>query len=531
MNRLRQTSPRLTQIVRVVVRHKFIGVLRGKGHWPSPQEVRKTFEELGLVFIKFGQILALRRDLLPDAYITELEQLQDQLPTVAFAEIRETVETELGASLEQLFASFSETPLAAATIAQVHVATMQDGRPVVVKVQRPGLRAQISTDIAALAYLAALGERLSPRLRTLGPARMVQEFAESLRQEIDFGREARSIRRFRTSMAEIENLWIPDFIGERSSTRVLTMDHSYGERLDRYVSTHPESKSGCIDTFVKVMLRSIFEVGFFHADPHPGNLFVLPDGRVCLHDFGNMGELDETMRDSLSRMLAASVGGDARAATDGYLEIAKAGDDLDRPALQADIAAILRDMKARAEAQISIGDALTSLLRAGSRHGVRSPRDFFLLTRAFVITESLLSQLDPQFNFTKALREEMIRANEQRRTPARLLKTWSKVFQDVERLANDAPIDTHRILRRIAEGDLGRLRVPEMEHKIRNISRDLERLTGGVVVAALIIGGSMLEMVSRGGWLGFIGRAMLSIGLIGALIIAIGAWLRFRRNP
>src|ERR1019366_1942020 len=150
---LLRAAPRLIQILRVLARHKFLGALRGKKHWPPPKAVRETFEELGLTFIKFGQVLALRRDLLPDAYIEELELLHDQLPAMGMEAVRTTVETELGAPLTELFSSFSETPLAAATIAQVHEATMQDGRHVAVKVQRPGLKAMIATDVAAMTYL------------------------------------------------------------------------------------------------------------------------------------------------------------------------------------------------------------------------------------------------------------------------------------------------------------------------------------------------------------------------------------------
>ncbi|MBA2704735.1 MAG: AarF/ABC1/UbiB kinase family protein [Blastocatellia bacterium] len=195
-----RATPRLIQILRVLARHKFLGALLGKRHWPPPKEVRETVEELGLTFIKFGQVLAMRRDLLPDAYIDELERLHDQLPAMGIDEVRATVEVELGSPLTELFSSFSETPLAAATIAQVHEATMQGGRHVAVKVQRPCLKAMISTDITALTYLVALGERLFPRLRALDLPVVVSEFAKTLNRETDFSREARSIALFRKAL-------------------------------------------------------------------------------------------------------------------------------------------------------------------------------------------------------------------------------------------------------------------------------------------------------------------------------------------
>ena len=209
-------AQRLTQILRVLTRHKFLGALFGRSHWPPPKEVRETFEELGLVFLKLGQVLALRRDLLPAAYIDELRLLHDHLPAMGIEEVRATVKVALGAPLTKLFSSFGETPLAAATIAQVHEATMQDGRHVAVKVQRPGLKAIISTDIAALNYLVRLGVGLFPSLRALDLPIVVRELATSLNRETDFGREARSIVLIRAALADVPDLWIPDVIDRKS---------------------------------------------------------------------------------------------------------------------------------------------------------------------------------------------------------------------------------------------------------------------------------------------------------------------------
>ena len=303
---LLRAAPRLAQILRVLVRHKFLGALLGKRRWPSPKEVRETFEELGLVFLKFGQVLAMRRDLLPAAYIDELELLHDELPAMDIDMVRARVEGELGTPLTVLFSSFGETPLAAATIAQVHGATMRDGRHVAVKVQRPGLDAIIATDIAALTYLVALGERLFPSLRALDLPVVVSEFASSLNRETDFRREARSIVLFRAALADVPDLWIPGVVAECSGGTVLTLEFSAGERIDHYAKLHPEAMPRSMNTLVTLMLQSIFEEGLFHADPHPGNVFVLPDGRLSLLDFGNTGELDEAMRDSLILLLEQS---------------------------------------------------------------------------------------------------------------------------------------------------------------------------------------------------------------------------------
>src|SRR5450830_1455059 len=521
-----RVAPRLMQILRVLARHKFVGALFGRTHWPSPKEVRETFQKLGLVFLKFGQVLALRRDLLPAAYIDELELLHDQLPAMGIDVVRATVEVELGAPLTKLFASFSETPLAAATIAQVHEATMQDGRHVAVKVQRPCLKEVIATDIAALTYLVALGERLVPRLRALDLPVVVRELANSLNRETDFGREARSIVLIRAALSDVPDLWIPDVVAERSGETVLTMEYSAGERVDFYARLHPEAMPRAVNTLVKLMLHSIFEEGLFHADPHPGNVFVLPDGRLSLLDFGNTGDLDEPMRESLTLLLEAVVKGDARAATEAYLEMAPANEKVNHVALLVDIKAVLYEIRRTNLANVSIGNAFESLLRAGSRNGVHNPGEFVLLTRAFAILESMIGLLAPDYNHMESFREEISRLTAQHFAPERIKEKSTKLAREMERLITDAPSDTRRILRRIAGGDLGRL--PGLEALGRRFNRNLERLTGAVAFAALVVGGAMLLMTPMGGWHDTLGNTMIISGFAGIIIIYIRA---LRRDP
>jgi ubiquinone biosynthesis protein len=523
-----RAAPRLIQILRVLIRHKFLGALRGKRHWPPPKEVRETVEELGLTFIKFGQVLAMRRDLLPDAYIDELELLHDQLPAMGIDEVRRTVEDELGAPLTELFSSFSETPLAAATIAQVHEATMRDGRHVAVKVRRPCLKEMITTDIAALTYLVAIGERLFPRLRALDLPVVVSEFAKSLNRETDFSREARSIVILRTALADVPDLWIQDVVAEYSRGAVLTLEFSAGERVDLYATLHPEAMPRSINTLVKLMLQTIFEEGLFHADPHPGNVFVLPDGRLSLLDFGMTGELDEPMRESLILLLEAVVKGDARAATEAYLEMAPASEKVNRAALLVDIKAALYEIHRSDLADVSIGNAFESLLRAGSRNGVHNPSEFFLLTRAFVILESMMRELAPGHDYMESFREEISRLTAQHFSLARIKEKTTKLARELERLVSDAPGDMRRILRRVAEGDLGRVQSPALEALGGRVSRNLERLTGAIASAALVVGGSMLLLTPMGGWHHRLGETMIISGIVGMFIMSIGAWRRDR---
>ena len=520
--------PRLFQILGVLARHKVLGALFGRRHWPTPTQVREAFEELGLVFLKFGQVLAMRHDLLPAAYSDELAQLHDDLPPMAFDVVGATIEQSLGSPLTALFASFGETPLAAATVAQVHDAFTLDGRRVAVKVQRPGLVPIIATDIAALTTLVALGEKLLPRLRAFDLPRVVSEFDASLQREIDFSREARSVMLMRTALADFHDLWIPEVITPLSSGVVLTMEFSAGERIDDYAKQHPEAMSGLMDTLLRVMLQSIFEEGMFHADPHPGNVFVLPDGRLSLLDFGNTGELDEPMRESLALLLEAVVKGHARAATEAYLELASAGADVNRVGLIADMKAALYEIRQTNLAQVSIGTALDSLTKAGSRNGVHNPAEFVLLTRAFVILESMIGQLDPQHDYMASFRHEIARLSEQHFTSGRIKDKSTQLARDVERLIIDAPGDTRRVLRRFAEGDLGRL--PGLEALGARASRNLERLARAIAYAALVISGSLLLLTPVGGWHHLLGEAMVICGIVGMLVIGIGAMRRSHRQ-
>lgn len=514
--------PRLAAIVRILARHRFFAALRGRALWPAPSHVREALEDCGVVFQKFGQVLALRRDILPDEYVRELNLLHDRLPPMGVTEVAAVIEAELGAPPQELFASFDQQPLAAATIAQVHAATLLDGRAVVVKVRRPGLEQQIARDTAALAYLAVLAENLSPQLRTLDLAGMVAEFRASLRRETDFRIEAQSIRRFRAAMADVEGLWIPGVIADHSTEAVMTLEHSPGVRIDIYAQARPDAGAALAEAVAAVVLRQVFQEGLFHADPHPGNLFVLPDGRLCLHDFGMIGELDEPMREALTALLEATVAGDARGATDAYLDLGIVGSDVDRGALERDLGELLRRIRERPLAEVSVGDALRGLLRVGSDHRVRNPGVLLLLTRAFLIAESVLRQLDPDLNVVEVFRRQLGDIAARRYEPRRLAARALRAGHQMEQLLATAPTDLRRLLRRAADGELGRVHTPGLERLGVRLSRGLERLAGAVASAGLLVAGSMV--VDGAGWRPLLGQALLGVGILGSLAVAFGAW-------
>jgi ubiquinone biosynthesis protein len=526
---LHKVAPRLLQIYGILARHKALGAVRGVDHLPPPQSVLATFEELGVTFNKFGQVLAMRTDLLPAAYTNELKVLHDRMPAMDFETVRSMVETGLGSPIQDVFSSFNESAIAAATIAQVHEATLLDGRHVAVKVQRPGLHSIIATDIAAMMYMAVLGEQLFPSLRVYDLTAAVTEFERSLGRELDFEREAASITLFRAALENVPDLWIPGVVSEHSTSCVLTLQFSPGERLDLYAEKHPEDVPRSINTLVTLMLQTIFEQGIFHADPHPGNVFVLPDGRLSLLDFGNTGDLDEPMRDSLVLLLEAVVRGDGKAATEAYLEMATATDDIDRAGLLLDIKAALYEVGRSELVGVSIGDAFDALLKAGTRNGVRNPAEIILLVRAFVILESMSRQYAPDHNYVESFRNETTRLTTRHFSFERIKPKVIKLGRELERLVDQAPGDLRLVLRRIAEGH-GLVQAPALESLGARVSDNLERLAGATASGALVIGGAMLVIARMNDVLSTLGGFMTIVGFVAMLLTLLGTLGRRRER-
>lgn len=519
-----RATPDLWRIARILRRHGLLAGFRPGRSAPTPESVRTALEELGPAFVKLGQVLGLRRDLLPDAYVEELERLQDHSPPVDAVEIRGAVEQELEAPLAELFDTFDAEPLAGASIAQVHRARMASGREVVVKVQRPGIGGRVRRDVESLLALAEILTRLVPRVRPFDPVGLVRELERSLQLELDFTEEARNIRRFREVLADVHGLWIPDVVDDRSGRTVLTMEHSPGLRVDRYAAKHPERRAEIARVISALLLRQVFQEGLFHADPHPGNLFILDDGRVCLHDFGMVGRLGDRTRSALERLLRATVRRDVRGAADAYLEMGIAGEDLSRVALEEELSRLIGEIHARPSKEVSVGQALESLVRLGSRHGLRNPAELLLLTRAFLITEGVLRAVDPEVDVIELFREQVGELEARRLGPGEVSRRAGELAVGVEAFLRESPGDARRMLRRLADGTLGRVHAPQLEGLLVRGSRAVERLTGGVIAASFIVGGALLTGLD--GWHHRTGVILLWVGVALALWVGLGALRR-----
>jgi len=520
-----RATPGLWRVSGILRKHGILRVL-GSGKPPPPHAVRTAIEELGSVFMKFGQVLALRRDLLPDDYIRELESLQNETPPVAFEDIRSAFLAEFGSPPEELFAEFDSKPLATGTIAQAHLARTHAGLEVVVKVRRPMLAEEVRRDLGVLSALARLAAAAVPGVRGLNPTKLVEELGSSLRLEIDFREEAANIVTFRERLADVPNLWMPDALLDLSGETVLTQEYSCGVRVDRYAAAHPDQRQMIVQTLASLLVRQVFEKGLFHADPHPGNLFVFPDGRLCLHDFGMVGSLREDVRISFGQLLMALVGKKVRAAADAYIEMGIADETLSRFELEEELSRLIEEIHNRPPKDVSVGQALGSLVRIGSRRGLRNPSELLLLTRVFLIMEGVLRAVDPEVDILALFRAEMSELEKRfNKVEEFLLRTreWSV---EMEAFVRESPGDARRVLRRLADGTVGRMQVPVLEARTARIARSVERLTSGVIAASFVLGGALL--VALPGWHHALGIALLLLGGTMAIAVAFATVRRAR---
>ncbi|HEX6543473.1 MAG TPA: AarF/ABC1/UbiB kinase family protein [Ktedonobacterales bacterium] len=464
-------------------------------HLTRPEHLRLAIEELGPTFIKLGQILSTRGDLLPQPYLDELVKLQDGVPPMPSEDVRKTVEEELGRPIEETFASFEIEPLASASIGQVHLATLPDGTQVVVKLRRPGVVEQVEEDLHILIDLAAVAERRWSIAKQYDLLAIAQEFAQTLRQELDYLHEGRNVERFAANLASDPTVHIPTVYWDTTTARILTLERITGIKISD-VEALEAAGLDCVSIAhhaTHVLLTTILEHGFFHADPHPGNLFVEPEGRIALIDFGMTGELDTAEQNILLRLLLSISHRNAGQLADVVLELGRTRVHVDRNRLRRDMQHMLDRYCDRALGDVKLTIMLNELLTILRWHHLRLSPDLALLVKTLGMSEGLGVRLNPHFNLMDVyipFTEELLR----RRFS---LRQWTGQMMlvgiDALEMVMALPQQLRHILGDIERGGFEiNIQPQSFEPFLDRMEQLTNRLTLGILAAAFTVGLAVL---------------------------------------
>ncbi|RIK42994.1 MAG: ABC transporter [Chloroflexi bacterium] len=511
----------------VLFHRGWLGHPRREEPYTRPEHFRMAFEDLGVVFIKLGQVLSTRPDLLPPDYIQEFSRLQDAAPPVPYAAVAAVIEAELGALPDTVYAEFDPTPLAAASVGQVHAAHLRDGTPVVVKVQRPGIELAVERDLAVLAELARLANARGLLGAEYDVEGWMSEFAFTLRNELDYTREGHNADRFRRLFAGEPALYVPRIYWDLSTQRVLTMEGLQGVKISDLAKLAAAGldRRQVARNSVRIMLTEVFEHGFFHADPHPGNFFVLPGEVIGLIDFGMVGRLDESLREALVRLVLALVQRDTARLVDELLDLGIASGRVPRAALKRDIDQLVDRYYDRPISEWAAGETFNEVMRIAFRHRLQLPTDLVLLVKVIAMSEGLGAQLDPDFKLMEFAEPYLRRIWLRSRMPDRLAHKMVAGLAELAEWSFDLPQQLRTITRQLERGEITvTTRHEGLAEVLAQFNRAVNRLAMSILVAALIIGLGLLMLIYHppawaawGGWvfgLSFLLVFVLGTGLL-----------------
>jgi ubiquinone biosynthesis protein len=505
---------------------------RGIGK-PSPRRLRRLgsgprlrllFEELGPTFIKLGQFLSLRSDLLPDEVTSELQKLQYGAAPLAFQRLEPVLVEELGADWRKHFASFDPQPVASASIAQVHRAVTTGGERLALKIQRPGIEEVVQADLSILTDLAVLLQRALPRLRPFRLVALIDHFARVLRLELDFQYEARTMELFRRNFRADRSLHIPAVHAALSTSRVLAMEYVEGVRLsdpERFAEAGLDTRR-IAGVGARYVLAQIFQHGVYNADPHPANFIVRPDGLLAPLDFGMVGVLAEEHKQALVNVLLAFVNKDSGRLLRVFEDLELLGQNGARGELSGDLGRLVNYYHHMPVSQLYISRVLTDLYALIRRYAIALPVDLALTLKVMVTLESLGKRLDPEFDFVNAARPFVTKVR------IRRLRSWLdresllELAEDTERLARALPGEAYDLLKKAGSGRLKlRLDLEDLGDVVREIDRSVNRLSFAVVIAGILVGSAFVAREGVGP--SFLGLPIL--GLAGFFVaVVMGIW-------
>jgi ubiquinone biosynthesis protein len=458
--------------------------------------IRLAFEELGPTFIKLGQIASGRTDLLPIEITRELTNLQDNVAPFPYPDVEKSLNRDLEGSLADHFSSLEKTSAASASIAQVHRGTLLDGREVAVKVQRPGIEELIDTDTDILLLLASLAERTVRRARLFSPVELVEEFRRTIVEELDFERERQNLEFFREQYKHSRKLYVPYTVPELSSHSVLVMEYVEGERLADVIAAEnqEERKERIASRGVDIVLEQVMANGVFHADPHPGNILILEDHRICFLDYGIVGSLKPRQRKLLVEAVLGTVQHDADRVTEAMLRLTGQRLGSHRlDLLRDDVDVLIEEYADAAFGEIDINRFFMELLRLVVRYDLKVPANLMLVMKTLVAVEGMGVQLSPDFNFVEVVRPFAYKLLLRRITPQKVQEELIGLTQDYSELTRALPGDIRKILRQAKSGKLRfGFRVMGLEPLRHTLDTISYRLVFGLVVAALLVSSGLI---------------------------------------
>ncbi|WP_174520465.1 ABC1 kinase family protein [Desulfolucanica intricata] len=470
-------------------------VQKEKDSLSPARRLRLVLEELGPTFIKLGQVLSTRSDLLAPEFIKELEKLLDEVPPFPYEQVEKCIETELGQPLKHIYSYFEETPLAAASIGQVHRAVLQSGDEVVVKVQRPGIKKIIKTDIEILQDLAALVDRHTPWGELYSFTEMAAEFKEIIRDELDYTVEAHHAETLRKNMQEDDTVYIPSVYWDYSTELILTLEYVQAVKLTRTEDLHENN----LDTvklagrLADAVLKQILIDGFFHADPHPGNLAALPGEKIVFMDFGMMGQINEELKNKIIRLVQGLINKNTREIVKAIISLEVVPAHVNMLHLERDVERLRRKYYEIPLSRISLADSLGEIMGIAFKYRIRVPTEFTLLVKTLITVEGITQQLDPNLSIIGIAEPFGRRLMAERLSYKNLKKVLWEGYGEYKSLYQRIPRQTAAVLERAVRGEL-RIKAenPDLERIMSLLNILINRLVFSIVVAALIIGSSLL---------------------------------------
>jgi ubiquinone biosynthesis protein len=480
---------------------RFAPAVEEEAELTPAQRLRMSFEELGPTFIKFGQLLSTRSDLLPEVFIEEFVKLQDNVQPLPFEVVRAVIEKELGKKLEEAYTSFNPKPLAAASIGQVHEAELLGGQRVVVKVQRPEIGKIIETDVSLLVFLAGLLEKYIPETRIVGPKIVVNEFFRTLSQEIDFKVESNNMSKIAENMVEFPDIVIPRVYKAHSTHRILTLEKLEGIRVNdiKAIDAAGVDRKRIVEVGAKAFFKSVMIDGIFHGDLHGGNLFVLPGNRLGVIDFGIVGRLSEKSRDQLASMVMSLLTEDYENLCYEYAELGGAGASIDFDGFQREVRNTLAPYMGLSLSELNLGRVLIEATKIATRYDVKVPGDWMIVFKAILTIEGMGRTLDPNFDLL-AMGEGLVKDLVKKQySMQRFSKEALFIAKDVVSLLQVLPRQLRWMLRKFNSNDFAfEIKSPDLKVLTAQVDRSSRRISYGVVAGALFISASIALQNDRG---------------------------------